>query len=336
MDSSASPRRAAASRTIRTSSPGGMRQRAMIAITLASNPKLLLADEPTTALERHHPGSDPEAHPRTPPRTQHVVLFVDARSRRSIAAVCDRLAVMYAGRIVEVARSRPSFSIHIHRLYARASRLGAAARARETHDAPGSIEGPPAAEPCRHSVRDAPFHAALRVRLGDMPDQREPVLDEFASGRLVCLSQPPYRQGVRRRSPIPISRTPNVPDSPPKTSRGLPVATGYRQPAARPSAARRACPQWGFLSRLNRGETLGIVGESGCGKVDPCALSVRLLDCGQGRGCCSKARTSQGFRRSAIESFSNRPRPDDLPGSLFSLNPRIDGAAGARRSPERP
>jgi len=40
---------------------GGMRQRAMIGMALVCDPKLLIADEPTTALERDGPGADPRA-----------------------------------------------------------------------------------------------------------------------------------------------------------------------------------------------------------------------------------------------------------------------------------
>jgi oligopeptide/dipeptide ABC transporter ATP-binding protein len=87
---------------------GGLLQRVMIAAALATGPRLLLADEPTTALDVT--------------TQEEVMAILDAQRRQRglallfithdlelAAAVCDRIAVMYAGRIVEVA---PGASLH--------------------------------------------------------------------------------------------------------------------------------------------------------------------------------------------------------------------------------
>jgi oligopeptide transport system ATP-binding protein len=92
---------------------GGMRQRVMVAMALACDPALVVADEPTTALD-------------VTIQAQILALFQDLRRDSQLAMVlithdfgvvadvCDRVVVMYAGRIVEAAATRDIFRTPCH------------------------------------------------------------------------------------------------------------------------------------------------------------------------------------------------------------------------------
>lgn len=81
---------------------GGMRQRVMIAMALICNPALLLADEPTTALDVTVQGQILAILAELSARQGLSILFV-THDMGVVAQLCHRVAVMYAGQVVEVA-----------------------------------------------------------------------------------------------------------------------------------------------------------------------------------------------------------------------------------------
>jgi peptide/nickel transport system ATP-binding protein len=92
---------------------GGMRQRAMIAMALVRRPKLLLADEMTTALDVTVQAEILELVKELKEKIRASVILV-THDLAVVAQVCDRVAVMYAGNIVEVADVVELFANPLH------------------------------------------------------------------------------------------------------------------------------------------------------------------------------------------------------------------------------
>lgn len=79
---------------------GGMRQRAMIAMGLICNPKLLIADEPTTALDVTTQEQILELMKELQEKNNMSIIFI-THNLGVVAEICDKVSVMYAGHIVE-------------------------------------------------------------------------------------------------------------------------------------------------------------------------------------------------------------------------------------------
>lgn len=92
---------------------GGMRQRVLIAIALACNPDLLIADEPTTALDVTIQAQILELLKDLLRQLGKALIFI-THDLGVAAVLCDRIAVMYAGNIVELADRRSLFHRPLH------------------------------------------------------------------------------------------------------------------------------------------------------------------------------------------------------------------------------
>jgi peptide/nickel transport system ATP-binding protein len=164
---------------------GGMRQRVMIAIALACHPALLIADEPTTALDVTIQAQILDLMARLQQELNMGILFI-THDLGVVAEFCDRVAVMYAGKVVEVGDVRQVLTHPLHP-YTRGL-LRSIPRLQDTRHRIEPIEG---LVPELHML---PPGCAFQDRC-PVADKRctkwEPCLREAAPGRLVsCLMIP--------------------------------------------------------------------------------------------------------------------------------------------------
>ena len=143
---------------------GGMRQRAIIAMALALDPVLIIADEPTTALDVVMQDQVYE-HIARIRRDRRRALILITHDLALVGENCDRIAVMYAGRIVETAASEAILNapLHPYTIGLRNAFPDFDGDARELISIPGAPPGPgEAATGCAFAPR-CPF-AAERCR----------------------------------------------------------------------------------------------------------------------------------------------------------------------------
>lgn len=92
---------------------GGMKQRVVIALALACNPKLLIADEPTTALDVTIQAQVLDLIKELQ-RKRHTAMIMITHDFGIVAETCDKVAVVYAGEIIEMGTKRQIFTAPTH------------------------------------------------------------------------------------------------------------------------------------------------------------------------------------------------------------------------------
>jgi len=166
---------------------GGMRQRVAIALATVCRPELIIADEPTTALDVIVQKGVLDMIRDVQRELKSSLIFV-THDMAVHAHLCHRLGVMYAGRLIEEARTADIFRAPRHpyttHLIASLPRLGATHTVRALEGAPPNLATPPSG--CR-------FHPRCPLAM-DVCKQQTPPLETVANGhRVACFAVTPAR-----------------------------------------------------------------------------------------------------------------------------------------------
>ena len=281
---------------------GGMRQRAVIAMALSCSPTLLLADEPTTALDVTVQAQILELLLRLRQEFGSSIVLI-THDMGVVAEVADRVMVMYAGRIVErgakaVVLDDPQHPYTAALLESIPPMAGP--RPVRLPTIPGS---PPSL------LRLPPGCAfAPRCRFRMAACARRPALVAEAGHAVACFLRHPDGQEPRHdRAPPLLEASISASSSP---LRGGAVRA---RPAGAAGRGRR-------VSGGRRGETLGLVGESGCGKSTLGRCLVRLYDL-TAAGCASTGPRSATLGQRRLRPIRRRLQMVFQDPSA-SLNPR--------------
>jgi len=253
---------------------GGLRQRAVIASAIALGPRLLIADEPTTALDSTVQAGILDLLERL--RSEGTALILISHDLAVVSRLASRVLVMRGGRIVETGSTAEVLTAPQHP-YTR--QLIAAV---PTDRPRGTRLGAPLAAPV---LRAAPVLPATSVGISGLAPR------PAAAPPATPLGNSGLRSGKGPDSAVSTGRPPRTPEFPKGTAgtpnKGLPGSPEF--PTQEEEEEEKVVEATGLVRRfgdrlavdgvsfvLERGRTLGVVGESGSGKTTVARLVLAL------------------------------------------------------------